>query len=123
MTDDAPHADAPDGLPDPLDEQARLGRLVVHLSRLVHRGGRVEEQHGYRAVVSMPQRHNMVPNVLMAAAGVALFLWLHEPFFLLGAGVALLGWHRKLLAGAERVRLMVRVDDLGRVTERELETA
>lgn len=108
---------------DVLDEEARLGRLVMHLARLVNRGARVEEQHGYRAVVSMRRRTQMLPNVLMSSVGVGLFLWLGDAFFLLGAGVALLGWHRKLVAGAERVKVLVRVDDLGRVTERELETA
>lgn len=106
-----------------LDEQARLSRLVVHLTGLVKRGGRVEEQHGYRAVVSVPQRHNMVPNVLMAAVGVGLFLWIGGVFFLVGAGIALLGWHRKLVAGAERIRVMVRVDDVGEISERVLEPA
>lgn len=107
----------------PLDEEARLTRLIMHLARLVNRGGKVEEQHGYRAVVSMPRRQHLIPNVVMSAVGVGMFLWLRDPFFLVGAGVALLGWHRKLVAGAERVKLLVRVDDLGEVSERELKTA
>ena len=115
------HAD--DHRTEILDEEARLSRLIVHLGKLVNRGGRVEEQHGYRALVSMPNRQQMVPNVVMATLGVALFLWVHEPFFLIGAGVALLGWHRKLIATAERVRMLVRVDDLGRVSEMELGSA
>lgn len=106
-----------------LDEQDRLSRLVMHLTTLVGRGGRVEEQHGFRAVVSMPNRQQWLPNVVMAAVGVAMFLWLGDWLFLLAAGVALAGWHRKLVAGAERIRVMVRVDDLGRVTERRVETA
>ena len=106
-----------------LDEQARLARLVMHLSTLVRRGGRVEEQHGYRALVSMPNRQQWIPNVLMAAFGVALYLATRDVLFLLAAGVALAGWHRKLVAGAERIRVMVRVDDIGEVTERRLETA
>lgn len=107
----------------PLDEQARLSRLIVHLATLVGRGGTVEEQHGYRAVVSMPNRQPMVPNVVMSAIGVGMFLWLGDALFLLGAGVAMLGWHRKLVAGAERIRVLVRVDDLGQVSERRVETA
>lgn len=123
MTD--PHA-LPHNSPDPdslLDEDARLSRLVVHLARLVKRGGRVEEQQRYRAVVTMPRRQQMVPNLVMSAVGVGLFLWVGDAVFLLGAGVALLGWHRKLVAGAERVKLLVHVDDLGEVSERELGTA
>ena len=116
------HLDYTD-LEQPLDEQARLTRLIVHLGSLVNRGGRVEEQHGFRAIVSMPNRQQVVPNVVMAAIGVAMFLWLGDWFFLVGAGVALLGWHQKLVAGAERVRVMVRVDDLGQVSERRVETA
>ena len=107
----------------PLDEQARLSRLIVHLAQLVNRGGTVEEQHGSRAVVSMPNRQQWIPNIVMSGIGVAMFLWLGDALFLFGAGVALLGWHRKIVAGARRVRVMVRVDDLGRVTERPLETA
>ncbi len=116
------HLDYTD-LEQPLDEQARLTRLIVHLGNLVNRGGRVEEQHGFRAVVSMPNRQQVVPNVIMAAIGVRMFLWLGDWFFLVGAGVALLGWHKKLVAGAERIKVMVRVDDLGRVSERRVETA
>lgn len=107
----------------PLDEQARRSHLVVHLATLVRRGGTVEEQRGYRAVVSMPNRQPMLPNVVMASVGVGMFLWLGDALFLLGAGVALLGWHRRLVAGAERVQLLVRVDDLGQVSERRLGTA
>ena len=116
--DDALEIDQPD-VEHPLDEEARLSKLVLHLAKLVNRGGRVIEQTGYRAVVDMPRRQQMVPNAVMSAVAIALFLWLDDPFFLLAAGVALLGWHRKLVAGAERVKLMVRVDDLGRVSERE----
>lgn len=105
-----------------LDETARQSRLVVHLAALVQRGGQVVEQHGYRAIVAMPRRPQMLPNVVMSALGVGLFLWLDDPFFLLAAGVALLGWHRKLVDGAQRVHLLVRVDDLGQVSERELGT-
>ena len=107
----------------PLNEEARLTRLIVHLAKLVNRGGTVEEQHGYRAVVSMPNRQQVVPNIVMAAIGVGMFLWLGDWLFLAGAGAALFGWHRKLIASAERVRVMVRVDDLGHVSERRVETA
>ena len=106
-----------------LDEQARLARLIVHLATLVNRGGRVLEQHGFRAVVVMPNRQQMLPNVVMATIAVGLFLWLSDPLFLVGGGVALLGWHRKLVAGAERVKVLVRVDDAGRVSEMELGAA
>jgi hypothetical protein len=106
-----------------LDEDARLSRLVVHVGKLVARGGKVIEQTGYRAIIDMPRRQQMVPNAIMSAAAVALFMWLDDPFFLLAAGVSLLGWHRKLVAGAEKVRLMVRVDDAGQISERELEPA
>ncbi len=111
-----------DGI-EPLDEQARLARLVTHLATLVRRGGRVEEQHGYRAVVSMPNRQRWLPNVIMAAIGITMFLWVGDWLFLVAAGVALLGWHKKLVAGAQRVRVMVRVDDAGAITERRLELA
>lgn len=118
----SPHEIAPDADHAGLDEQARLSRLIVHLAQLVNRGGKVEEQHGYRAVVSMPNRQQWLPNVVMAAIGVAMFVWLGDVLFLIAAGVALLGWHKKLVAGAERVKLLVRVDDLGEVSERRLET-
>jgi hypothetical protein len=119
MTDHrAPHEDF-----ESLDEEARLSRLVTHLSKMVNSGGKVIEQTGYRAVVDMPRRQQMLPNAVISTIAIVLFITLDDPFFLLAAGVALLGWHRKLVAGAERVRLMVRVDDAGQVSERELETA
>ncbi|MCW2962361.1 MAG: hypothetical protein JWM90_2748 [Thermoleophilia bacterium] len=109
---------------DQLDEDTRRSRLVVHLARLVQRGAKVEEHDRYRAVVVLEkQKPSMLPNLLIAAAGVALFLFVGGVFFLLGAGMALLGWHRKLIATAERVRLLVRVDDLGQVSEMEMGTA
>lgn len=117
-----PHRDARDLSDELLDEDARLARLVVHLAQLVNRGGRVEEQHRYRAVVAMPRRQPSGPNVVAATLGVALFLWLGDVVFLVAAGVALLGWHRKLVAGVQQVRVLVRVDDLGVVSERELGT-
>lgn len=115
--------DAPAAPPLPLDDEQRRSHLVTHLGRLVQRGGEIVEHTGYRAVVQVPKRSQIAPNVLMAAIGVALFLWVGGAMFLLGAGVALLGWHRKLVAGAELVLLMVRVDEDGRVSERVLETA
>ena len=123
MTDDRDLHDAHDDQLELLDEEARMSRLVVHVGKLVARGGQVIEQVGYRAIVAMPKRKQMMPNAVMSALAVALFLWLDDPFFLLAAGVALLGWHRKLVAGAEKVRLMVRVDDAGQISERELEPA
>ncbi|MCW2956327.1 MAG: hypothetical protein JWO69_1196 [Thermoleophilia bacterium] len=113
-----------DAATDHLDEDARRSRLVMHLARLTQRGARVEEQDRYRAVVVVEKpRPSMVPNLVIAALGVGLFLWAGGVLFLLGAGMALLGWHRKLIAGAERVRLLVRVDDSGRVSELEMGTA
>jgi hypothetical protein len=123
MTEHSDRHDDHDAQLELLDEEARLSRLVVHVGKLVGRGGKVIEQTGYRAIVDMPRRQQMVPNAIMSALAVALFLWLDDPFFLLAAGVALLGWHRKLVAGAEKVRLMVRVDDAGQISERELEPA
>lgn len=106
-----------------LDEETRRSRLVLHLARLVQRGATVEEHDRYRAVVVLPRRERQLPNVLIALVGLAMFLWVGGVFFLLGAALALLGWHRKIVAGAQRVRLLVRVDDRGQVSELEMGTA
>ena len=103
-----------------LTDEARRSKFVLHLAQLVHRGGRVEEQHAARAVVVVPERPSYLPAVLLAAAGVALFLTVGGVMFLLAAGAALMGWHRKLVAGVAHVRLLVRIDELGRVSEMEL---
>jgi len=108
-----------DGTPV-LDDDARRSRFVLHLAQLVSRGATIEEQHSVRAVVVVARKQTYLPAVLLAAAGVALFLLVGGVFFLLGAGMALLGWHRKLVAGVEHVRMLVRVDELGQVSEMEL---
>ena len=104
---------------DHQDERVR-SEFVLHLAKLVHRGAEVEEQFPTRAVVVVPQRPSYVPNVLFAAIGVALFMTMGGVFFLLGAGAALLGWHRKLVTGVQYMRVLVRMDELGTVSEMEL---
>ncbi|MBC7462447.1 MAG: hypothetical protein H7287_13905 [Thermoleophilia bacterium] len=103
-----------------LTDEARRSKFVLHLAQLVHRGGTVEEQHAARAVVVVPERPSYLPAILLATAGVAFFLTVGGVVFLLAAGAALVGWHRKLVAGVAQVRLLVRIDELGRVSEMEL---
>jgi len=106
-----------------LDDETRLARLVLHLAKVRQRGGTIVEHDRFRAVIEVTQKSSMVPNVVIAALGVAMFLWVGGVLFLLGAGLALLGWHRKLVEGARQIRLLVRVDDLGQVSEMEMGTA
>ena len=101
------------------DERVRSA-FVLHLAQLVRRGAEVEEQFPSRAVLVVPQKPSYAPNVLFAAIGVALFMTMGGVFFLLGAGAALLGWHRKLVTGVQYVRVLVRMDELGEVSEMEL---
>lgn len=103
-----------------LDDEARRSAFVLYLAKLVHRGAKVEEQHAARAVVVVPERPSYLPAIALAIAGIALFLTVGGVFFLLAAGAALLGWHRKLVSGVQYVRLLVRIDELGRVSEMEL---
>lgn len=107
--------------PRPLDEEQRQSRLVVHLAKLVHGGAEIEHHHGVRAIVRRVIKPVLTPNVVMAAIGVALFVWLGGVMFLVGAGLALVGLHRKVVSGEVTQRLLVRVDELGRVNELELD--
>lgn len=106
-----------------LDEDSRRSRLAFRVAQLVQRGGIVEHVHGMRAVVLVHQPQQYLPSVVLALASVAMFLWVGGAFFLLAGGVALLGWHRKLMEGTKRVRLLLRVDDDGVVNETPLEVA
>ncbi|MCW2973475.1 MAG: hypothetical protein JWN72_1748 [Thermoleophilia bacterium] len=103
-----------------LTDEARRSKLARHLAQLVRRGGTVEEQHAARAVVVVSERPKYLPAIALAVAGVAFYLTVGGVIFLLAAGAALLGWHRKLVAGVDQVRLLVRIDELGRVSEMEL---
>jgi hypothetical protein len=103
-----------------LDHETRRSKLTLHIASLVHRGAEVEEQHDVRAVVVVARHPSYLPALALAAAGVALFLTIGGIFFLFAAGAALLGWHRKLAAGVQRVRMLVRIDELGHVSEMEL---
>lgn len=100
-----------------LDEDARRSKLTVYLAKLVHAGAELEMQHGLRAIVVRTQPKRYLPNVFLSALGIAGFFITKEPLFVLAAGVALVGWHRKLVAGAERIRTVIRVDESGRISE------
>lgn len=104
-----------------LDEDARRSKLTVHLAKLVQAGARLEMQHGLRAIVVRTEPTRYLPNVFMAALGLVGFWMTREPLFVLAAGVALVGWHRKLVAGARQVRMIVRVDETGRISEQVVE--
>lgn len=100
-----------------LDEDARRSKLTVHLAKLLHAGAELEMQHGLRAIVVRTQPKRYLPNVFMSLLGILGFFFTQEPLFILAAGFALVGWHRKLVAGAERIRMVIRVDETGRVSE------
>lgn len=106
-----------------LDEETRRAKLVLHIAQLVRSGAEVVEEAPGRALVIVTRRESIVPNICIAAAGVALYLMAGGIFFLLAVGIALLGWHRKLASGAKRVYLLVRVNERGEISELEMESA
>ncbi len=104
-----------------LDESQRTSRLVAHLARLVQRGAEIETQDGYRAVVRSRVRVSAFPNIVMLIGGLLLFAVDHGVLFLAGAVVAAVGWHRKTQLAAATRRILVRVDELGRISECDLD--
>lgn len=108
--------------PEIVDHETRTSRLVHHIGKLVHAGGEIEEQQRFMAIVVRKLRPNFVPNLVMAAVGLLLFFVLGGAFFLLACAVALLGAHLKITAKPMLKRILVRVDETGRVVERELPT-
>src|SRR3954471_18680118 len=92
-----------------LDETTRLSKLTVHLGALVQAGAELEMQHGLRAIVVRTEKSGYLSVVVLAATGVGGFAFTHEWLFLLGAGVAFAGWHRKLVSGARKVRSIIRI--------------
>lgn len=106
-----------------LTEEARTSRLVVHLGAMVRDGATIVEQSRYGAIVIRHMRANILPNLLLAIASIVLWVVLSGFMFLLAAVVAVLGVQRKLLAAASPRRMLVRVDELGKISECELETA
>lgn len=107
----------------PLSEEERVSRLVMRLGQIVQRGGRIETQTRFGAVVLERTRAQITPNLAMVAGGLTLFAMTMEPLFALAAVVSAFGWHRKLLHAANPRRLWIRVDETGRLRETELETA
>jgi hypothetical protein len=103
-----------------IDHETRTSKLVHHLGTLVHAGGEIEEQQRFMAIVVRKLRPNFIPNLVMAALGLILFFVLGGAFFLLACAVALLGAHLKITAKPILKRILVRVDETGRVVEREL---
>ncbi|MBC7644563.1 MAG: hypothetical protein H7123_05500 [Thermoleophilia bacterium] len=100
-----------------LDDEQRTSHLVMHLARLVQRGATIVEQHGLRAVVQLQERPNIVPNIVIAVAGLALFAIAHQVLFLASTVLALYGWQRKRETAAVVKKVLVRVDEIGRVSE------
>ena len=103
-----------------LTEDERTSRLVVRLGELVQNGARIEERTTFGAVVLARTRAHVLPNLTMILAGLALFAITTEPLFALAALLSAFGWHRKVLESDTTRRLLVRVDELGRVKEVEL---
>jgi hypothetical protein len=103
-----------------LTETERTNRLVIRLAELVRAGALIEEQARFRAVVVQRTKETITPNVIMILAGLALFAYTRQPLFALAALVAALGWHRKILSGETVRRLLIRVDERGRVSECEI---
>lgn len=104
----------------PLDDEQRTNRLVVHLARLVQRGATVVDHHGTRAIVRLKDRPNFVPNIVIAISGLLLFAIAHDVLFLAAIALAIYGWHRKQAAANVVREVLVRVDELGVITEVEL---
>lgn len=107
----------------PVADERRTSLLVLHLASMVRRGAEVEEHHPFRAVVVTPDRQAFWPNAVMAAASIGGWLAASEPMFLLAGAVALLGMHQKLVADARRLRMLIRVDETGTISERALGAA
>lgn len=101
----------------------RRNRLIMHLGRLRLTGAQIEEHDGCRAIVRARVGTNVLPNVLMLVAGIALWAFAGGVIFLLAALVAALGWHRKAQLAAATRRILVRVDEMGHISECELESS
>jgi hypothetical protein len=106
-----------------LSASERTSRLVVRLGEMVSAGARIEEQTRFAAIVLQRTKQTFTPNAIMIVAGLALFWYNHEPLFAIGAVVAALGWHKKILSGDTVQRLLVKVDETGKVSEREIATS
>jgi len=103
-----------------VDPETRRSRLVHRVGQLVSAGGEVEEQHRFMAIVVRHLRPSLVPNLIMALVGLVLWATVGGLFFLFGCGVALLGAHLKLTGKPLLQRIMIRVDETGRLVERDL---
>lgn len=104
-----------------LSDTQRTNRLVAHLARLVQRGAEIETHDGCRAIVRRRERYSIMPNLIMLISGLVLFALDHGILFLAGAIVAGVGWHRKAQLAAVTKRVLVRVDELGRISECDLD--
>jgi hypothetical protein len=101
----------------------RTNRLVVRLGEMVSAGALIEQQTRFAAIVLERTKQTITPNAVMIIAGIALFAYTREPLFALAAIVAAFGWHRKILNGESVRRLLVKVDETGTISEREIATS
>lgn len=106
-----------------LKDTDRQTKFTEHLTKLSNSGVKLEGQHGFRAVVVRTYKQSYTANVGLSIAGVLGFALTHEYLFVLGAIVALLGWHKKIMLGAKQVKSVIRIDELGQITERVIDTA
>jgi hypothetical protein len=104
-----------------VDVATRRERLATHLAQLRNKGATVEERWPLRALVSVPDRQSPLPSIALCVGGVTGWVIADEPLLLIAAGVAVLGWHRRIMAGAQRALVMVRVDESGLVTEQQVD--
>jgi hypothetical protein len=118
VDDDMKHSDnMPDRTEAELSDDERRDRLVMHLGEIVQKGGAVQERWGLSAVVLRKTRESITPNVLMMTIGLVLFGITLEPMFALAVVLAALGWHKKILQAASPRKMLVKVDEMGRVNE------
>lgn len=109
-----PHAD------HALDDELREQCLARRLEELEQAGAEIEERRLLRAVVRLRMRESILPNAVMAVGGLGLFALEHGPLFLAAAVLSALGWRRKREAADVVRRVLVRVDERGRVLETEI---
>jgi hypothetical protein len=100
-----------------LNEEQRANRLVMHVARLVQRGAEVEHHHPTRAIVRMRQHASIIPNLVMLLGGIVLFAVEHGVLFLAASLLSAVGWYRKHVGSTIWRRIVVRVDERGKVRE------
>ncbi len=104
-----------------LDDDTRSNLLVMHVAKVVRDGGQIEEHSRFRAIVRCKTKIDAIPNIVIIAVACALFIVAKGLLFLAAIALSCFSLYRKIEQSSQVRRLLLRIDELGQISELELD--